>query len=193
MPVQPLHSTSRLGASMEITPMIGVGAGDFQLAVAAEVKRILKETKGDVLAQHELLTGMLHERGLITDKEVEVVSRLAEVGHDAGAGKKSGKEGMKSAKEGYFESRDLYNRLLASGEASPLALVIASSAVGSYEITEDPDGSGGVIFAKTSGEWEGRGTKIGGLVGAYFGGVGGAALGGLIGGSVGKAVDECLD
>jgi hypothetical protein len=170
---------------MEISPMIGVGAGDFQHAVAAEVERILKETKGDVLAQHKLLTGMLHERGLITDKEVEVVSRLAEVGHEAGAGKKS-------AKEGYFESRDLYNTLLASGEASPLALVIASSAVGSYEITEDPDGSGGVIFAKTSGDWEGRGTKIGGLVGAYFGGVGGAALGGLIGGAVGHAVDKCL-
>jgi hypothetical protein len=52
---------------MESTRMVGVGAGDIQHAVAAEVERILKQTKGDVLAQNKLLTGMLLERGLITD------------------------------------------------------------------------------------------------------------------------------
>jgi hypothetical protein len=178
------ETASRFATSRELGPMIGVGAGDFQHAVAAEVERILKETKGDVLAQHKLLDGMLRDRGLISHDEVEVISRLTELGHHAGAGKKG-------AHESYFESRDLYNKLLASGEASPLALVIASSAVGSYEMTQGPDGSGGVIFKKSSGDWESRGTKIGGLIGAYWG-PGGAALGGLIGGAVGHAVDKCL-
>jgi hypothetical protein len=158
MPMESRHSASGLA---ELAPMIGVGAGDFQHAVAAEVERILNETKGDVLAQHKILDRMLHERGLISDDELEVISRLTEAGHHAGAGKKD-------AHESYFESRDLYNKLLASGKASPVALVIASSAVGSYEITQ---GSGGarVAFAKKSGDWQGRGQKIGALVGAYWG------------------------
>jgi hypothetical protein len=112
---------------------------------------------------------------------------LAEIGHEVGTGKK------KSAKEGYFESRDLYNELVVSGEASPVALVIASSAVGSYEIKEDSGGAGGVVFSKSAGDWEGRGTAIGGLIGAAVGGAAGAAIGGLIGGAVGHAVDECAD
>src|SRR4051812_40712177 len=121
---------------MEITPMIGVGVSDLQHAARAEIDRIIKETNGNELAQSKLLIGRLRELGLITHAEVEVVHRLAEVGYEAGAGKRG-------AKEAYFESRDLYNTLLAGGEASPVALVLASSAVGSYSLTEDPDGSGG--------------------------------------------------
>jgi hypothetical protein len=185
MPAESPNSRPSFGTSLGIAPVIGVGAGDFQHAVAAEVERILNETKGDVLAQHELLNRMLRERGLITDKEVEVLSRLAQVGHEAGGNERG-------ARKGYFEARDLHNRLLAGGEASPVALVIASSAVGSYEVTEDPNGSGGVIFKKSSGDWEGRGAKIGAVVGAFWGPAG-AALGGLVGGAVGHAVDKCLD
>jgi hypothetical protein len=169
---------------MDLTPAIGVGASDLQHAVTAEVERILKQTKGDALAQSKLLIGMLRERSLITDSEVRVLNRLAKVGHEAD---------KKDAKGAYLESRDMYNRLLASGEASPVALVIASSAVGSYEIAPaKPDGSGGVIFKKSSNDWQNRGALIGGLVGAFYG-PGGAALGAAIGGAVGHAVDKCLD
>jgi hypothetical protein len=133
--------TSRM---LELTPMIGVGVSDLQQAVRAEIDGINKETKGDELAQSKLLFGMLRERNLLTDTEVTAMSRLAEVGYEAGAGKRS-------ARDAYFESRDIYNKLLAGGKASPVALVLASSTVGSYSIPEDPDGSGAVVFAKNGG------------------------------------------
>jgi len=174
-----------MGVSMELAPMIGVGVSDLQHAARAETDRIIKETKGDELAQARLLIGRLRELSLITDTEVELVYRLAEVGYEAGAGKSG-------AREAYFESRDLYNTLLAGGEASPVALVLASSAVGSYSLTEDPDGSGGVIFAKSGGNWEGRGAAAGAIIGSLWG-PGGAAVGGAVGGLVGHAVDKCTD
>jgi hypothetical protein len=170
-------------ARLEFVPTIGVGAGDVQHAVRAEAARILRETKGDELAQSKLLTDWLRKLDLITDAEIEPVNRLAEVGYEAGAGRKS-------ASEAYFESRDVYNTLLAGGEASPVALVLASSAVGSYSITEDSDGN--VVFKKSTGTWEDRGKRLGALVGSYWGPAG-AAIGTEIGGAVGAAVDECLD
>jgi hypothetical protein len=106
---------------------------------------------------------------------------LAELGSEAGAGRKA-------ASEAYFESRDLYNNLLAGGEASAVALVAASSAVGSYSMTEDSDG--GVVFSKNSGHWQSRGTLAGATIGAIWGPLG-ASIGGVVGGIVGEAVDEC--
>ena len=47
---------------MELVPMIGVGVSDLQHAARAEVERIIKETKGDALAQIKVLIGKLHER-----------------------------------------------------------------------------------------------------------------------------------
>lgn len=150
MPVQELPSTAT-----SINAAIGVGAGD-------------------VLAQHKLLTAMLHDRGLISDQEVEVISKLDTLGHDS-----------TNVQAGYFESRDRYN-------ASPLALVIASCAAGSYSFSENPVGSGTVVVAKASNDCENRSTKTGGLVGLLTGGVVGAVLWAEIGGTVGHAVDKCL-
>ena len=167
-----------------LTPVIGVGASDLQHAVRAEVRRIMEETKGDPLAQSQLLTERLRDLRLITDPEVDVLNRLAEIGYKSGAAKGD-------AKGGYFQSRDLYNSLLASGRASPVALALASSAVGSYSITENPDEPGGVIFKKSNGAWQDRLGKAGAVIGAAWGPMG-AAIGGEIGGAVGAAVDECL-
>lgn len=170
---------------LELTPMIGVGVSDLQQATRSEVARIIKETKGDALAQSKLLLERLHERNLITDTEVKLLSRMAEVGRAAGAQKGS-------AQAAYFESRDVLNGLLAGGGASPVALVLASSAVGSYSISEDRDGSGTVVMAKTSTEWEDRGKLAGALIGSTWG-PGGAVIGGAVGGVVGAVVDECLE
>ena len=145
--------------TLELTPMIGVGAGDVQHAVRAEVARVLKETKGNELAQSKLVIEMLRERGLLAAADVKVVSRLSQISHETSAGKRS-------AKEGYFESRELYNGMLARGKSSPVALALASSSVGSYTMTEDADGSGGVVFAKAKQTWEDRGKLIGAGVGA---------------------------
>ena len=172
----------RMEEIMEFVPMIGVGVSDLQHAALAEVQRITKETKGDALAQMKLLLGMLRERNLINDKEVTALSQVATAGHEAGTGKKS-------AQAAYFEVRKLHNTLLASPVTSPVALTLASSAVGSYSITQ---GSGGetVVFKKSGGGWEGRGAAAGAIIGSVWGPLG-AAVGGAVGGLVGAAVDEC--
>ena len=167
---------------MELVPMIGVGVSDMQHAARAEVERIIKETKGDALAQIKLLIGKLHERQLINDKEVTALFQLAKAGHEAGAGKKS-------AQAAYFEARKLHNTLLASAGTSPVALVLASSAVGSYSMTQGPDGET-VVFKKSGGDWEGRGAAAGAIIGSLWG-TPGALIGGAVGGLVGHAVDEC--
>ncbi|TDD71366.1 hypothetical protein E1262_07135 [Jiangella aurantiaca] len=177
--------TFDLGGIMELQPSIGVGAGDLQHAVRAETARILRETKGDALAQSKLLLGRIRDLDLITEAEVDSLYRLAEIEHEAAAERTD-------AGRAYLESRAIYNDLLARGGASPVALVLASSSVGSYTITGSPDRSGGVVFKKNTGAWESRGQKIGALVGANWGPAG-AAIGGAIGGAVGAAVDGCLD
>jgi Glycine zipper len=167
---------------MELVPMIGVGVSDLQHAARAEVQRIILETKGDALAQIKALIGQLHERHLINDKEVTALSQLAKLGHEAGAGKKK-------AQAAYFEARELHDKLLASAGTSPVALVLASSAIGSYSITQGSDGET-VIFKKSDGDWEGRGAAAGAIIGSIWGPLG-AAVGGAVGGLVGHAVDEC--
>lgn len=171
---------------MELSPAIGVGASDLQHAVRAEVQRILEATKGNETAQSRLLLGMLRERGLITAKEVTVLQRQAEIGIRAGAARKG------NANKAYAESRDLYNSLLTTIQPSPVALAIASSAVGSYSTTEETGGggSGTVVYKKNTGGWQGRGATIGAAVGAIWGPAG-AAIGAAVGGAVGEAVDEC--
>jgi hypothetical protein len=170
---------------LEFNPAIGVGVGDIQHAVRAEVERILKETKGDELAQTKVIHGMLRTRGLLTEAEVRTANKLAQIGIEAGKGKRD-------ARAAYFESRDLYNGLLAKGDASPVILALASSAVGSFSITEGTDGSPGVVFKKSDGSWEKRGIGLGAAIGAIWGPLG-AGIGGAVGGAVGAAVDECLD
>jgi hypothetical protein len=170
---------------LEFKPAVGVGVSDIQHAVRAEVERILKETKGDELAQTKLIHGMLRTRGLLTEADLRTVNKLAQIGIEAGQGKRD-------AKAAYFESRDLYNGLLARGDASPVALAMASSAVGSFSVTEGTDGSPGVVFKKSNGAWEKRGTAVGATVGAIWGPLG-AGIGAAVGGAVGAAVDECLD
>ena len=167
---------------MELVPMIGVGVSDLQHAARAEVERIIKETKGDALAQTKILIGKLRERDLINDKEVKTLSQLAKAGHECAAGKKS-------AQAAYFEARELYNTLLASAGTSPVALVLASSAVGAYSITQGSDGKI-IVFKASTGGWEGRGAAAGAVIGSIWGPLG-AAVGGAVGGLVGHAVDEC--
>ena len=168
---------------MEISPLLGVGVGDLHNAMRAEIDRIIGETKGDALAQTKLLQTRLRELELVNDEELRSLTRLAELSSAAA-------RGTTSAQAAYFESRDLYNDLLATTKASPVALVLASSAVGSYSITESSDGSGTVIFAKNNGEWEQRGKAAGAIIGANWGPLG-AAIGGEVGGLIGAAVDHC--
>jgi hypothetical protein len=169
---------------MEIIPAFGVGVGDVQHALRAELARLLNETRGGTLAQSKVLVRMLQDRQLITANDAASVYRLAKISNEVDTKKRD-------AKAAYFEARDLYNTMLAKGEASPVALAIASSSVGAYSISESPDGSGVVVFAKRGDGWEARGTSAGAIIGAALGGLGGALIGSAVGGVVGAAVDEC--
>ena len=107
---------------------------------------------------------------------------MATAVHEAGTGKKT-------AQAAYFEVRKLHNTLLESPGSSPVALALASSAVGSYSITQGSDGKT-VVFKKSGGDWEGRGAAAGAIIGSIWGPLGGA-IGGTVGGLVGHIVDEC--
>lgn len=142
-------------------------------------------TNGNPLEETKLLHHRLRELDLVQDHEVELLSRLAELSFETA-------EGKRSAQSAYFEARDIYNGMLASAPASPVALTIASGSVGSYTISQSSDGSGAVIFASNNGGyWEHRGAAAGAIIGGVLGGPTGAALGGAIGGLVGAVVDAC--
>ena len=166
-----------------IRPPVGVGIGDMMEAMREEIERIIKETKGNPLAETKLLYRRLHEMGLLEEREVETLSKLAQHSFEANAGKKS-------AQEAYFHARASYNGMIASGKATPLALVLASSSVGSYTVSANPDGSGTVVYAKSGSDWEHRGAAAGAIIGGIWGPEG-ALVGGAIGGLVGAAVDHC--
>lgn len=168
---------------MDITPAIGVGAGDLQYAVRAEVENVVARTKGDVLAQTKLLIAMLRTRDLITDAEVTTLTRFAEL--DTQASKR-----QITAQQAYLESRSVLNTMLASGGATGVALAIASSVVGSYSVTDGGNGSEAVTLARSDGHWATRGAITGAIVGGIWGPLG-AAVGGAVGGAVGDVVDHC--
>lgn len=165
--------------------MTAVGAGDLQHALRVELDQILHDTKGNELSQSASLLKRLRSLDLISDSELAGLTKLAKISKDVGVAKKS-------AQSGYFESRSLYNALLATSNASPVALAIASSTVGSYRIAESAEGSGTVVFSRSGGNWSDRGAAAGAIIGSLWGPAG-AAVGGTIGGLVGHAVDECKD
>jgi hypothetical protein len=166
----------------ELSTVFGVGTGDLQNAAIDEAQRIIKQAKGDRLVATRMLLDKLRELDLIDKNEVEVLGKLCTIGFHTTTGKKD-------AKAGYFEARELYQGILVSGKASPVALAFASSAAGSY--TPVDDGSGGVVFKKSGGNWQDTLTAAGATIGGILGGPAGAGLGAVIGGVGGKIVDEC--
>jgi hypothetical protein len=91
-------------------------------------------------------------------------------------------------RKGVFESRDTYNKMAASVPANSVALVIASAAVGSYDKSEEDDGSVVVTIARQSyGQAD---AAIGAGIGAILGGAAGGILGGEIGGFIGGIIDD---
>jgi hypothetical protein len=185
MPKTETQGTALRGAAMELTPLIGVGMSDLHHAVRSEVARILKQSRGNPRAQSKLLIAKLRDMNLINNREDDVLNKLVTLADESGNGKRSGKEA-------YLESRELLTKMLTEGRASPVALVIASSAVGSYSMDNGADGSDTVTIAKKSNtSWESRGTLAGAIIGGALGGAVGGAIGGAVGGLVGAAVDEC--
>ncbi|WP_104087777.1 hypothetical protein [Arthrobacter sp. GMC3] len=164
---------------MELTPTTIVGVPDLMHAVRREARRITADHKGDYVAEHEAILARLSAADLITDEEAQTLLGLYKTGYKAG-------EPKGNPQRAYFETREVYSRMLAGKKTSPVALVIASVAVGSFDVNEGPDGSTTVKIARVSfgSSLAGIGAGIGSLLGGPAGGVLGGAIGGLIGGIV---------
>ncbi|MDJ0349679.1 hypothetical protein [Cryobacterium sp. PH29-G1] len=169
---------------MEFTPNPGTGMSDAMHAARTETRRIMAENKGDLVAEQKAVLARLTTAKLITDTEAKTLLALYKIGFDAG-------EPKGNPQRAYFESREVYSKLAVSGTASPVALVIASAAVGSFELVDDPKGPPTVVaFKRSYGQ---SGAAIGAGIGAILGGPAGAILGGEIGGLIGGIVDDKKD
>ncbi|WP_394552060.1 hypothetical protein ACDF64_14460 [Agromyces sp. MMS24-JH15] len=165
-------------------PYLGTDIAGLMHAARAEARRTMEANKGDFVRDHEAILGRLEAADLITTEEGKILLELYRVGFEAG-------EGKADVQRAYFVSRDTYDRLAASGSASPIALIVASASVGSFEISSDPEGSTTVTIARTS-----FGSSLAGIgagIGSLIGGPAGATLGGAIGGLIGGIVDEKRD
>lgn len=167
---------------MEITPSAIVGLPELMHAVRAETRQVMTDHRGDYVVEHKAVLARLSAADLITDGEAETLLELYKIGYDAG-------EPKGDPQRAYFTTRDEYAKMLAARNTSPVALVVASAALGSFEITDGADGSGGtptITIARVSygSSLAGIGAGIGSLLGGPAGGVLGGAIGGLLGGIV---------
>ncbi|WP_425845041.1 hypothetical protein [Agrococcus sp. TSP3-2-1] len=153
-------------------------------AARAEARRVMEASNGDLISDHEAVLDRLQAAELIDGDEARTLLELYRIGFEAG-------EGKADAQRAFFESRSIYDRMAASGTTSPVALVVASAAVGSFEVSPGDDGSTTVAIARQS-----YGSSLAGIgagIGAMIGGPAGGALGGAIGGLIGGIVDEKKD
>ena len=141
----------------------------------------MKEHAGDFVGEHGALLARLRTANLITEEEAGVLLKMYQIGFDAG-------EPTGDPQRAFFASREIYAGMAASGTASPIALVVASTAVGAFELTENPAGAPEVTAFRRS--YAQSGAAIGAGIGAMIGGPAGAVLGGEIGGLIGGIVDS---
>jgi hypothetical protein len=166
---------------MEALPRTGGGLTELMHAARVETRRIREENKGDFIGEQRAVLARLTSAELISDDEAETLLGLYKIGFEAG-------EGKGDAQRAYFQTRDVFDKMVGGGHASPVALVIASAAVGSFEVTEGSDGAPTVMAFKQS--YGAAGAAIGAGIGGLLGGPAGAVLGGEIGGLIGGIVDD---
>ncbi|ALE05784.1 hypothetical protein AL755_10395 [Arthrobacter sp. ERGS1:01] len=150
-------------------------------AARVETRRIMAENKGDFVSEQRAILARLTAAELITVEEAETLLSLYKTGFEAG-------EPRGDAQRAYFESRKIHAKMLAGTHVSPVALVIAAAAVGSFELSEGDDGTTTVTMARQS--YGQAGAAIGAGIGSLLGGPAGAVLGGEIGGVIGGIIDD---
>ncbi|QGF24171.1 hypothetical protein [Raineyella fluvialis] len=169
---------------MDDAPYAVIGMTEGLHAARAEARRIMTESNGDLVAEHEQILDRLLEADLVTGEEKSILLSLFKIGREAG-------EGKIDPARAYFESRAVYDKLAVSGRTSPVALIIASANVGAFDVNPGPDGSPTVVVYRLS-----YGSSLAGIgagIGAILGGVAGGVLGGQIGGFIGGVIDEKKD
>lgn len=166
---------------METATYLGTDIAGMMHAARVEARRIMEANKGDFVGDHKAILDRLESAELITGDEAETLLSLYKLGYEAG-------ESKGDPQRAFFASRDIYDKLAAHGKASPVALVVASAAVGSFETSPNPDGSTTTTIARVS--YGSSGAAIGAGIGSLIGGPAGGVLGGAIGGLIGGIVDD---
>ena len=159
------------------------GMPDLMRAVRAEASRVMKETKGDLVGELDMLLGRLVDAELIRRDEVGPLLELYKVSLQAGQDKGD-------PTRAYFDARGRYDKLAGQGP-SPVALIVAGASLGSFDLELADDGTPTVVVYRVS-----YGTHlaaIGASVGVLLGGAVGGVLGGQIGGFLGGIIDEKKD
>jgi hypothetical protein len=161
------------------------GMTDLMHAVRSETARTKTAAKGDLVAEHEMLLDRLIDADVMRREEAGALLQIYRRTFEAG-------EGKADPARSFFECRAVYDKLAGSGTASPTALVIAASGLGSFDLVAGPDGAPVVtVYRQSYGQ---QGAAIGATLGLVLGGgVLGATLGGQIGGLIGGIVDEKQD
>ena len=163
---------------------LGTDIAGLMHSARMEARRVTDANKGDLVSDHKAILDRLETADLITDEESRTLLELYRLGYVAG-------EGKADVQQAYFDSRDTYDKLAATGKASPVALIMASASVGSFEISQSPEGSPTFAIARQS--YGSALSGIGAGIGAIIGGPAGATLGAAIGGLVGGIVDDKKD
>lgn len=176
----------------EYTNTVGIGVADLQHAALAEARRLMREAKGDRGVATGLVFDRLCDLGWISADERDVLGRMHDIGAECSASAEGHATAAPTATSAYFQVRGLYDDLLAKRGTSPVALVLAAGAAGSYEPVPDGDGTT-VVYAKSNRDYQSILSAAGAVIGGAIGGAAGAAIGGAIGGVVGTIVDDCKD
>lgn len=167
------------------TSLRGVaGMSDLMHAARAEAARVMEVTGGDVVAEHELLLDRLVEAEVVRREEVRPLLEIYRRTVDAG-------EGRCDPARAYFETRRMVDRLVSDQRVSPVAVTVATTALGTFNVQSDEDGATTVTVYRMS--YASNLAAIGAGIGAILGGGAGGVLGGQIGGFVGGIIDEKKD
>lgn len=160
------------------------GVTDLMHAARTEASRVMKETKGDLVAEHEILLDRLVATELVTGEEARALLELYKVAVEASRPKGH-------VARAYFEVQQRYDLLAAAPTPSPVALAVAGAGLGAFVVEPGSDGTPTVAVYRLS--YGSNMAAIGAGIGAFLGGPGGGALGGLIGGFLGGIIDEKKD
>jgi hypothetical protein len=160
---------------------IGIGVGDLQSAAARELARLLKEARGNRAKAVKSVLERLHALSIINDADLRSLTRMFELGFKAA-------DANGSVARQYFDARQLYDEMLATGTSTSTALALAASSIGSYQTVSE--GETGVIYKTSSTSYKQELAIAGAAIGGLFGQ---PAFGAIIGGTIGAIVDDCKD
>lgn len=163
---------------------VGLSAGDLRSAVLKEVDRLLDENRGHPVETCKSGLNRLAEAKLISQEEVMQLGKICNVVFDRQRNKLDIDDASRKIDA-------IYHPLIVKGDASPVALAIASMTA----TIELPKGKSLSAAATGQGGDIGMvgGAIAGAIVGGAIGGAGGAIIGAVVGGIAGGVAGACTD